>query len=382
MLVSQGAARYHQAMPARSCERMSLSPLIFEPIYKPRLWGGDRIFSFFGRSRPGPQPVGESWELADLEEDQSVVSFGPAKGKTLHELIHAWGPDLMGGVGLFEGRFPLLIKFLDARDILSIQVHPGEAVAARSGGAVRVKHEAWYVLAADPGAFIYHGLEPGIDATIFRQAMLAGRVDGVLRKVPVKTGECYFLPSGTPHALGAGILVAEVQTPSDTTYRAYDWGRVDPATGQPRALHIDQAIECIDFASPSPAPTQTRSHVVSLWTAVTRLVECPAFVIEQVRMVEGIEQHIPYAEPVVWIVLEGEGQVLWDRSDSLSFGRGNVILLPARLPDARVRITAPTQWLEVTVPVRSDLAEYPRPAPEQARPAPPQGLVQINKPNR
>lgn len=357
---------------------MPFSPLIFEPIYKPRIWGGNRIFSYFGRPSAPPEPIGESWELVDLEEEQSVVSVGPAKGKTLRTLIESWGRDLMGGVRLFEGRFPLLIKFLDARDTLSVQVHPSEAVAARSGGAIRVKHEAWYVLAAEPGAVIYHGLEPGVDAASFREAMLTGRVDGVLRRVPVKQGECYFLPSGTPHALGAGILAAEVQTPSDVTYRAYDWGRVDPATGQPRALHIDQAIECINFDAPSPPPTQDRSHVASLWTAVTRLVECPAFVIEQVRMVEGVEQRIPYAEPVVWIVLEGEGQILWEPSQTLQFGRGQVILLPARLPEARVRITTETRWLEVTVPVPSTLAGYERPAREQIPVASPGGLVQIN----
>jgi mannose-6-phosphate isomerase len=386
-------------------ERMPASALIFEPIYKPRIWGGDRIFSFFGRTAPYAGPIGESWELADLDQDQSVVAAGPARGKSLRDLIQAWGPDLMGGVPLAapsspaqdplspadpanpspartrEGCFPLLIKFLDARNVLSVQVHPSEQVAARLGGDVRVKHEAWYVLAAEPGAVIYHGLEPGVDAARFREAMLTDQVEGILRKVPVRPGDCYFIPSGTPHALSAGILAAEVQTLSDTTYRAYDWGRLDPATHSPRPLHLDQAIECIDFDAPSPPPAQNRSHVVSLWTAVTRLVECPAFVIELVRMVEGIEQQIPYAEPVVWIVLEGEGQVLWERGQSLPFGRGDVLLLPARLPDAHVRITTATRWLEVTVPVRSDLAGYPRPAPEDMRTVSPGGgLVQISPP--
>ena len=263
--------------------------------------------------------------------------------------------------------------------MLSIQVHPSERVAARLCGAASVKHEAWYIIAAEPGAFIYHGLEPGVDAATFRAAMLAGRVEGVLRKVPVREGECYFLPSGTPHALARAYSAAEVQTPSDVIFRAYDWGRLDPSTQRPRALHLDKAIECIDFDSPSPAPAQERSHVVSLWTAVTRLVECPAFTIELVRMVEGIEQHIPYAEPVVWVVLEGEGQVLWRHGESLEFARGNVLLLPAGLPEVRVRINAATRWLEVTVPVRSELADYARPTSNELQAEPPGGgLVQIN----
>lgn len=358
---------------------MSPSPLIFEPIYKPRPWGGRRIFSYFDRPPAGDGPIGESWELADLESDQSVVAVGPAKGRTLPTLMKEWGRALLGGVAPVQGRFPLLIKYLDARETLSIQVHPSRAVADRLGGPVRVKDEAWYILDAAPGSVIYHGLEPGVDAAGFRRAMTAGRVEGVLRTVPVRPGECYLLPSGLPHALGAGVLVAEVQSPSDVTYRAYDWGRVDPATGRPRELHLEAAIECIDFAAGSPPPMQPRAHVASLWTAVTRLVECPAFVIEHVRMVEGTEQAIPYAEPVVWIVLDGAGELLWGRGESLAFGPGRVILLPARLEEPRVRIAASTRWLEVSVPVASDLAGFEHPPPRRFS-EPPTSLVQINLP--
>ena len=198
---------------------MSVHPLIFEPIYKPKIWGGDRIFAYWRRSNPFDEGIGESWELADLEEDQSRVALGPAKGNTITELIPAWGRDLMGNVGLFEGRFPLLIKFLDARESLSVQVHPNEAVARKLGGNVRVKHEAWYILDAGPDGAIYHGLEPGVTAERLRNASLSGEMDGVLRKVDVSPGDCYYLPSGTPHALGAGVLVAEVQPPSAITYR-------------------------------------------------------------------------------------------------------------------------------------------------------------------
>lgn len=361
---------------------MAVAPLIFTPLYKPRIWGGDRIFTHFSRPRPVDSgPVGESWELVDLEEDQSVVASGPAQGRTLRELMETWGPDLLGRTPAFEGRFPLLIKFLDAQQDLSVQVHPSEPYAARMGGSTRVKHEAWYVLAARPGAVIWHGLEPGVTADAFREAMLAGRVEGVLRRVHVREGECYFLPSGTPHALGAGLLVAEVQTPSDTTYRAYDWGRLDPATGRTRELHLEQAIACIDFDSPSLPPVQPRSHVASLWTAVTRLTACPSFVIELVRMVEGAEQHIPYAEPVVWIVLEGHGEIHWGARHRIAFRKGDVILLPAHLEEGRVRITAATRWLEVTVPVASDLAGYDRPRPEEEHAGEPGDLVQINLPS-
>ncbi len=361
---------------------MLVHPLIFQPIYKPRIWGGSRIFSFFGRDGHLMEPVGESWELVDLENDQSVVATGPARGQTLRELVKSWGPQLTGRAELFEGHFPLLIKFLDAEQHLSVQVHPSEEVALRLGGAVRVKHEAWYVLETAPGGRIWHGLRPGVTADDFRAAMMRGHAEAVLREIPVHSGECYYLPSGTPHALGAGVLVAEVQTPSDVTYRTYDWARVDPSTGRPRDLHLEEALQCIDFDAPPPPPTQERAHVASLWTAVTRLVACPSFVIERVRMVAGAEQRIPYAEPVVWIVLDGRGEVAWDSAHPpIAFARGDVVLLPAALRDASVRVSEATQWLEVTVPVPSDLAGYERPAPEELREAP-QPLIQINPPRR
>ena len=329
----------------------TVSPLIFEPIYKPKLWGGKRIFAHFNRPPVTTVPIGESWELADLEEDASRVAVGPVQGQTLTQLLEQWGADLIGRAGLFEGRFPLLIKFLDAHESLSVQVHPNEEVAHKLGGNVRIKHEAWYVLAADPGGVIYHGLEAGVDAGRFREAMSSGQAEGVLRKVPVKPGDCYYLPSGTCHALGAGVLVAEVQTPSDVTYRTYDWGRVDPNTGRPRELHIAQAIECIDFDSPSPPPMQQRDHVARASTTVTRLASCPSFRIERVRMGEGTQRQVPYDEPVVWIVLEGRGLIEWRKAaEPIPFGRGDVVLLPAALSAARVTLATPTQWLEVTVP--------------------------------
>jgi len=361
-----------------------IHPLIFEPIYKPKIWGGDRIFTFFDRQKPGDAPIGESWELADLEEDQSRVAIGPSAGKTLTELVEQWGRDLMGSVQLIDGRFPLLIKFLDAQQSLSVQVHPDEAMARKLGGAVRVKHEAWYVLDSRPGGFILHGLEPGIDAAAFREASLTGKVDGVLRRIDVKPGDCYYLPSGTVHALGAGVMVAEVQTPSDITYRTFDWGRIDEKTGQPRPLHLDQAMECIDFDAPPPEPQQERSHVASLWTAVTRLVSCPSFTIELVRMVEGAEQRIPYAEPVVWIVLDGAGYVQWSKAaDPMPFRRGNVVLIPASLTDATVTITSATKWLEVSVPTASDLSGFERPSREELQfPSPGSRVYQINLPGK
>ena len=253
--------------PRRNVKAMDVYPLIFDPILKPKIWGGQRLKSLLNKNLPTNETIGESWELADLEEDQSVVAQGSAKGKTLGALIKEWGTDLLGRAELFENRFPLLIKFLDAQESLSVQVHPDEATARRLGGTVRVKNEVWYVLEAKADAYIYRGLQSGIDAAALQQAIAQDRVESVLQRLPVKKGHCYYLPSGTIHALGAGVVVAEVQTPSDVTYRVYDWDRVDPSTGARRELHLSEALGCISYDT-SPIPGETPEHVASVWTGV------------------------------------------------------------------------------------------------------------------
>jgi mannose-6-phosphate isomerase len=359
---------------------MDVVPLIFEPIFKPKIWGGRRLESVVGKKLDTDEPIGESWEIADLENGQSVVRTGPAKGKTLEELVREWGKDLLGGAPLFEGRFPLLIKFLDAHDNLSVQVHPDQAMAKRLGGNVRVKNEAWYILHSEPNGAIYLGFQPGVTPESFRQSIADGTSASTLRRIAVKPGECYYLPSGTIHALGAGVLVAEVQTPSDTTYRVYDWDRVDPSTGVGRDLHITEALECTRFGSGDEGQ-QSRSHVASVWTTVTRLTACDSFIIEQVRMVEGVEQELPTGELTVWIVLEGKGEIHYPGpGEQLAFSRGDTVLIPAGLRDARLKTLTPCMWLEVTIPVRSELASYPKPDRAALNRPEDIGMVQLNLP--
>jgi len=364
---------------------MSVSPLIFRPIYKPKIWGGRNLERLLDKSLPDDGPIGESWECADLEAGQSVVARGPHQGRTLHELVEQWGTDLIGRAELVDGRFPLLIKFLDATQNLSIQVHPDPETARRLGGDVRVKHEAWHVIDARDDAAIYRGLRPGATVDALAEALRA-RPEAIvdyLQRIPVKPGETCYLPSGTLHALGAGVVVAEVQTPSDVTYRLYDWGRVRPDSDA--GLHIDEGLACIrtdqDFAA-----HEKRSHVASMFTTVTRLVTCDSFVIERVRFVEGMEQPIPYAELVCWIVLEGRGEIRYGNNAAEPFGRGDVVILPAALPDPVLKTETPCTWLEVTLPVESDLAQFPRPSRNQLRAqpgaagAPIQLGVDVNKP--
>lgn len=228
-------------------------PLLLRPILLEKIWGGTRLAKFGKQLRPGAK-VGESWELADLPATSAsgagggafvtTIRNGPFAGKSLHEVMRQQGATFLGGArALPSGCYPLLLKYLDASENLSVQVHPSRAYAASHPEAL-VKSECWYIVAAEPGAKIYNGLKPGTTKAAFKKAVQAGAVIDCMNAVEVTAGECYNLPSGTCHALGAGVVCLEVQTASDTTFRIYDWGR----TG--RELHIEQALECIDFDTP------------------------------------------------------------------------------------------------------------------------------------
>ncbi len=328
---------------------MNVHPILFEPIYKPKIWGGRRIADILGKPLPDGQHIGESWELSDLPGNESVVREGPCRGHTLHRVMETWGDSLLGGVRPVQGRFPLLVKFLDADQDLSVQVHPPPHVAAVEPNA-HLKNEAWYVIAAEPGAAIYRGFVPGVTRDQFIEALNDGDVARLMRRIPVRPGDSYYLPSGTIHALGAGVLVAEVQTPSDTTYRLFDWNRVDEATGRPRELHVEQALKCIDFDA-SAEPDPPRVHSADVWKTVTRLVACEQFVIEKVRMIDGADHPLPYGGPAVWIMLDGRAEITHG-DGGVTVQRGDVVLLPAAMRDARVRAIGPTIWLDVSIPVR------------------------------
>jgi len=236
-------------------------PLTLEPILKEKVWGGRRL-ARYGKALPEGALVGESWEVADLSETsasgggggeaRSVIASGPMAGRTLHDAVEAWGEGLLGRARpAADGGFPLLVKFLDAREHLSVQVHPSPEYARAHPGA-HLKTECWYVLEADLGSVIYKGMKRGVSREDFARALRRGRGEDVvalLEAVPAVPGECHNLPSGTVHAPGAGVLVAEVQTPSDTTFRVYDWAKEYGRAG--RELHVEQAMACIDV---KPAP--------------------------------------------------------------------------------------------------------------------------------
>jgi len=315
---------------------MQLRPLKFRPIYKQRIWGGQKLREFFNKDIPPFEKIGESWELADLPDDKSVVANGKLAEQTLSSIIEKYPKELMGDEN-FSGPFPLLIKLLDAEDILSVQVHPDPQTCQRMGKG-KPKTECWYIISAIDGAVIYKGLKDGISKKEFAEAIKQGGVAEMLAKVPVEAGQCHFLPAGTAHSIGAGLLIAEIQTPSDTTYRVFDWNRVDN-TGKPRPLHIEEALESIHF--------NASSDNLSVTTA-GRLVDCEYFKIDKGHQTKNCEVLLSPGQMKTLIILAGSGTISAVDGISVEFKTGNCLLVPA-VYEGTMRFAEDTQYLIVTI---------------------------------
>ena len=312
---------------------------------KPKVWGGRKL-EHFGKRLPADELIGESWELCDLPESipdgRCAISGGPFDGRTLRDVIEHDAAALLGDVALSpEGGFPLLLKYLDANDNLSVQVHPDDAYVRRHPEA-RLKSEAWHILDAQPGSVIYAGLKPGVDRDSFAQAIEDGTVVDKLVAIPAVPGECHYLPSGTCHALGAGVLVAEVQTPSDTTFRVWDWGRTS------RELHIGQALECIDFSGVSvckPRPASMESDGITR----TALVDVEHFRIEHMLLDDGTAFNFEVGHaPVAIMVLDG-GSKLRTGDETMMLQKGRTMLLPAQREISQVLESNQLELLVITL---------------------------------
>ncbi len=309
----------------------SFYPLRFHPILKERIWGGDRLREFFGRSIPGDRPIGESWELVDRPEDRSIVANGPMAGRTLGDLLSIWGKDLLGTAADHPERFPLMIKYIDAEQRLSLQVHPPPDVAARFGG--EPKTEMWFVVGAENGARIFAGLRPGVTAKDLRERLGSDGVAELLTEYPSEPGRIFFLPAGTPHALDAGNVVVEIQQNSDTTYRLFDWNRVDE-NGRPRELHVEEGLASI---RPSGGPILVDVEACDEPPGrCDSLVECPHFVVLRHRMPEGVHLLPPLPESfrvLIWI--SGKGSFRHAGTE-LPLEPGSLLLLPAALGETEI----------------------------------------------
>ena len=302
---------------------------------KQRIWGGQKLREF-GKEIPSGEKIGESWELADLPEDKSVISNGELAGKILSWAIQNYPKEITGDEN-FTGPFPLLIKLLDAQNILSVQVHPDEQTCVRLGKG-EPKTECWYIIAAEPGAVIYKGLEKGVSKDTFATAIQQGTVAELLTKVTVEAGECHFLPAGTAHSIGAGLLIAEIQTPSDTTYRVFDFNRVGD-NGKPRQLHIEEALESIHF--------DASGDNLSV-TTIGRLVDCKYFKIDKGHQGQNCEMLLSAGKMKTLVILTGFGTIPGAEGNPVEFKAGDCLLVPAAYEGA-IRFTADTQYLTVTI---------------------------------
>lgn len=261
-----------------------LYPLRFQPLFRRYLWGGRRLQTQLGKPIGDGDDYAESWEVVDRKADQSVVQYGPRAGQTLHQLLTECGPELLGcHAGLTS--FPLLFKFLDCNRVLSVQVHPNDAQASLLDPPDQGKTEAWVVMDAAPGSRIYAGLRPGVDRKILADAIATGNVESCLASFEPQAGDCLFIPAGLVHALGAGLLVAEIQQSSDATFRLFDWNRVDK-NGKSRPLHIAESLDSIRFDLGEgrplvPVPTADRAR--------QQLVRCDKFVLDRLLLNQSHE---------------------------------------------------------------------------------------------
>lgn len=329
----------------------ALYPLRFEPRFRRYLWGGRRLGELLDKPIGPETDYAESWEVVDHADDQSVVANGPLAGVSLGQLMAERAGDVIGPsvaaelqVRQFGGsnarpRFPLLWKFLDAHSNLSVQVHPTDEAAAQLSPPDLGKTEAWVVLHADPGSVLYAGLKRGFDRPALEREVHRGTTALCLHQIEPRVGDCLFIPAGTIHALGAGLVVAEIQQASDTTYRLFDWNRTGP-DGKPRKLHIREALDTIDFqrgpVSPQTPQSTDRPHV-------ERLVACPYFRLDRWR-IDGTEPLAPQDVCRIVAVIRGEVRLSGDPSGE-PLRRGQVALVPASVEDTELQASGPTELL-------------------------------------
>jgi mannose-6-phosphate isomerase len=290
--------------------------LQFEGIYQERVWGGRALADSFGRTLPPGRVIGESWEIVDRPEEQSRVRQGPQTGRSLRELIEAHGADIMGPRWPVSRRFPILVKWLDCRERLSLQVHPPAAQAPALGG--EPKKENWFIARAAPGAALIVGLRPGVEKAEFERALDAGVLEPCVNRFAVAEGDSVLVESGTVHAIDGGSLILEIQQNSDTTYRIYDWGRVG-LDGKPRPMHRREALASILWNQPVP-PLVKAAPVAAV------LADCPEFRIRRVPLARGAKLAFSAGQqPRLLHVVRGR---VGESGTDGTLARGDNVLLP------------------------------------------------------
>jgi mannose-6-phosphate isomerase len=303
-----------------------MDPLVFEPYLRPQVWGGRRLGDQLGKALPGGGTYGEAWELSGHPHHVSRVAEGPFKGIGLNDLCSKHGREIFGKAR--SGPFPLLIKLLDCHDWLSIQVHPTDAIAEQLRPGELGKTEAWIVLGVQPEGKIYAGLKPGVNRAVLTKHLEAGTTDQCLHAFTPKPGDCIFLPAGTVHAVGGGIVMAEVQQTSDATFRLFDWNRLG-TDGKPRALHLEESLASIDWQA-GPVHPVVGKPLTDLPAGITgeHLVNCPFFQLTRYRLAQNAT--LPAGAGIsIWMVLAGDAELSQASGPyRRRFRQGETVLIP------------------------------------------------------
>ena len=332
---------------AVSGEGEIVQPLKMQPVLKEKVWGGHRLAGLLGKNAPADRRIGESWELADHPHGTSTVAEGPMRGKSLREVLKREGEAVLGRAIAARGwadRFGLLIKFIDADDRLSVQVHPNDAYAAKHAPGESGKTECWVVVHAEPDAWLVRGLVPGTTRDRLAGALKTGKVEALLKKHAVRAGDFFWIPAGTIHAIGPGVVLAEIQQNSDVTYRLYDWGRMG-MDGKPRELHVADALASANFSGEEPPAGGRGRTADETGLVIEHLADSRVFSLSRIRL-----DRRPWAAETggtfaALVVLAGSARLVAG-DGTLEIGRGDTVLVPA---DAGEYVFESPQTLDVLV---------------------------------
>lgn len=322
-----------------------LYPLLFNSLFKERVWGGRELEKLFGKKLPPTEPIGESWEISDRPGDESTVINGPFAGKDLRWLMEQFPGEILGNARPAAGnRFPILCKILDARDKLSLQVHPPADKAAELKG--EPKTEMWFIADAAPGAELYVGLKRGVTRAEFEKKISDGTVAECFHRVPVRAGDTMFLPSGRVHAIGAGLVIFEIQQNSDTTYRVFDWNRAG-LDGKPRELHIAQSLASIDFNDFEP-PLVATPYSGDETSQSRTLVRDPLFNVDSLELKSGAHYSLTPRKLQILATVRGTIMIK-SGAETVALNAGQFGLIPAVLPQVEISARADSAVLRIEV---------------------------------
>lgn len=327
----------------------TLYPIVFEPVLKDYMWGGNRISLLFDRP-PQSERCAESWEISDRPEGMSVVSNGHLRGQSIHSLVERFGARVVGSAAGSPDRFPFLIKIIDARQRLSVQVHPDDASAPLTGG--EAKTEMWYVLGCDENARIFAGLKPGIDKAAFTEAVKTNTVEQAMEVIPAMPGRLVYVPGGLLHAIGEGCIILEVQQNSNTTYRIHDWNRVD-RDGKPRETHLEQAMKVIAWDRQQVNEQIPRQLASNDANRAVNILECPYFSINRYEL--NNEEKFAHSGDTFSVLFVLTGRVIVEANGfAETLTMGTTCLIPAGIQSF---VTVPgipkATMLRITLPLRS-----------------------------